>query len=592
MRISTLLLLIDEGKAAPEGTEVTRKDGRVFKKLSGKWVYQPQKSKGGAGGAGAAGGTPAVASSAPKPPKTPKPTKVKAPPPSELEKILKGRQPKNYEERMEIFPVYGAQKTNLEASVSCDVFREIMNSDGIASKADFRAALEKRFPSYGPAEIDYLYNAAGLMELGLNGNTHLTHHKLYNSIMGDIAKRYVPKFAKVVADALDAGKNFKGSHTRVGIEDITAAFGARGLNKSDLSELMMYIVPGDRSQKWRGKFRRIFDENYRLVAIEEMTPAAWKTVKKEFDEKEKAKKVAAAKQAKYEAAWKKHMDTPAFKKRVSKFKADEEKRAKTLKVPTFKHLDEAHLWASSKHPHIEWDFKGAHLDAIQPTLQRFHLLADQWPDIAQKMTYVGTYMSGKPSKSTSQNGPEYWDLPDSIEYAHASMTYIGFNPKYYSDIKKSEESLEEGEKQGWNPKGANTIDYVLTHEFGHSVKFGLERMYSRSVTPHMAYGKKTLISNIIAAFVDHHKASDKLSKYAMKNEEEAWAESFAAIHHSPPEQWTPYTAAHFELLTALGDLMSKFSGSATAPTSPAQMKAAARAVAKIERLTGISLDIS
>jgi hypothetical protein len=114
------------------------------------------------------------------------------------------------------------------------------------------------------------------------------------------------------------------------------------------------------------------------------------------------------------------------------------------------------------------------------------------------------------------------------------MTYIGFNPKYYSDIKKSEESLEEGEKQGWNPKGANTIDYVLTHEFGHSVKFGLERMYSRSVTPHMAYGKKTLISNIIAAFVDHHKASDKLSKYAMKNEEEAWAESFAAIHHSPP----------------------------------------------------------
>lgn len=40
MRLSTLFDLLDEGKAAPEGTEVTRKDGRIFKKLSGKWVYQ------------------------------------------------------------------------------------------------------------------------------------------------------------------------------------------------------------------------------------------------------------------------------------------------------------------------------------------------------------------------------------------------------------------------------------------------------------------------------------------------------------------------------------------------------------------------
>jgi len=40
MRLSTIFDLLDEGKAAPEGTEVTRKDGRIFKKLSGKWVYQ------------------------------------------------------------------------------------------------------------------------------------------------------------------------------------------------------------------------------------------------------------------------------------------------------------------------------------------------------------------------------------------------------------------------------------------------------------------------------------------------------------------------------------------------------------------------
>jgi hypothetical protein len=90
-------------------------------------------------------------------------------------------------------------------------------------------------------------------------------------------------------------------------------------------------------------------------------------------------------------------------------------------------------------------------------------------------------------------------------------------------------------KTGWHSTGGPTKDdqlrHVMLHEFGHVVR----RMY---------FSPMTITPMGSTAYDQVYKASDKLSKYALKNKEEAFAEAFAWLEDPenagkpPPDTYT------------------------------------------------------
>ena len=564
-----MLLSLVEAKAAPEGTEVTRKDGRTYRKTNGKWVYQaqekPPSSSSSAGGEGRASA---------------RPSKSKKAPPSIMVQALKGRQPSEAQ-RLKIFPVSDLQLSDLHCKVSSEIFRKIMNSDGMASKDDFRAAIKKEYPTFDDKQVNYLYYAAPLAEMKVNGDTHLVVLSEKYSAMTRLGQRLAAYLPKVFPEVrMSTGK--------ATLKVLEEEFEKQGVAPQDFQLLLKYMVPSDVVQGWKGPYRQVLDQNNNVVGLEEMTPEKWTAVKEDIKAKAVEAKKAAERQKRYEAAWKKHMATPAFKRRVAKHQAEMADRLKRHQIPAFESVERAQAWAEKEHPHVEWDFSGADMASVHPSLQRYHLLAKEWPSVNLQMRYLGTYEKGAPKNASMRNDPSYWNK--ATEWAHAGWggDYIGLNPRVYNDVPSLQRGLEHSVQTGFSPKGANTIDSIMTHEFGHILKFSLQKHGSGFISPHDSGKKVTDIARIVRAFVKFHKPTEKLSRYSLKNEEEAWAESFTAIYHSPPEDWTPYTAAQFELLTALKEVTHR--GSLNIDPTPAQERAAERAAAKLERLTGISLD--
>lgn len=236
--------------------------------------------------------------------------------------------------------------------------------------------------------------------------------------------------------------------------------------------------------------------------------------------------------------------TQAAKAAAEKAVAQSEKReeAKTSKKPevkkpkeklgAFSSLSTAKEWAQKKYPNTIWDFEGTHIDTINPTLKQFDKLAKDFPKVAERIKYVGTYEGSEFPDNFNiwgfKKNENHW------AHAHHDGTALGINPKWYSDKVKFEESMQKCVFNGWHPEGCNTIESILTHEFGHCV----EAYYRRDNL--MAYSEAVRASGVglyndtVSLFMEYNKAPVVLSQYATTNDSEGWAEGFSAIYHSPP----------------------------------------------------------
>jgi len=213
-------------------------------------------------------------------------------------------------------------------------------------------------------------------------------------------------------------------------------------------------------------------------------------------------------------------------------------------------ITRAEEWARNKYPHIEWDFAGAHIDAINPTLRQFDKLAQQYPEVANRLRYIGAY--GKPGN--------YHKYPFKNAYAHASLDglQIGLNPHWYGNPARFKERLASNVLTGWHPKGADSIESVLTHEFGHQVYNWLLRD-RQAFSIYISADGFGIVSETLHWWTENVKATARLSRYAVAGSKEkkimeSWAEAFLVQYHSKqlPVYRLKYVRLQRELLKLMG----------------------------------------
>lgn len=213
-------------------------------------------------------------------------------------------------------------------------------------------------------------------------------------------------------------------------------------------------------------------------------------------------------------------------------------------MPVFATTAEAEAWASAEWSHITWDFAGMDVSLARDVLVEFQRLAEEWPPVAQRLRYVGTYRTFSKASLVGQ-GNHRW----SRAYAHASRsgTRIGLNPRWWKSRATIQRSMNQGVAAGWHPPGTHNPVSVFTHEFGHQIENWLNTYTGRSFTGIQRGSGFGDVRDTWLAFRAANKATAQLSLYALTNEAEAWAESFAALRYTPRAQWTPHTQ-HLEVL--------------------------------------------
>lgn len=130
----------------------------------------------------------------------------------------------------------------------------------------------------------------------------------------------------------------------------------------------------------------------------------------------------------------------------------------------------------------------------------------------------------------------------------------------FRNPKKFLEELASAASSGWHPKGCDTIESVVTHELGHFLSRWLQDN---------SYGQKSIITQWKDGVLSDHlkslpgrtfdpetrrynnpKAESilALSEYALKNDEERWAEAFASSLHTDPAKQHPLAREVAELI--------------------------------------------
>jgi len=204
------------------------------------------------------------------------------------------------------------------------------------------------------------------------------------------------------------------------------------------------------------------------------------------------------------------------------------KQSPFIDITKAKTLDECRIWAETKYPHIKFEFEGADVDTIRPTLHQFDKLAQEWPDVAARIKYIGT-------KRAFPQG----------EYAHATRdgTAIGLNPLFYGNPEKFLRLLKNDAAAKWHPRGCHTIESVFTHEFGHIVYTRLRMQLDKSILPVVSIDGIGIVGETVSSWLIHwtnnrKRAIKGLSRYAAEKDVEAFAEVFAAHYHQTGKKGT------------------------------------------------------
>lgn len=230
-----------------------------------------------------------------------------------------------------------------------------------------------------------------------------------------------------------------------------------------------------------------------------------------------------------------------------KEKIKPEKATPPASLAACKTLTDMERYCTQKWPSVKWDFKNAHVDTIRPTIEQWAKLSKMHPEIVPQIKYIGTYRG-----IDIRGGDSYQIMPfESNVFAHAAhhrltdACWIGLNSKYYGDPTKFKEALWRAKVSGWNPAGCDSIESIFTHEFGHQyynylLRINPNKAFYKYVGPD-GYGS---FGGTVSLFVEKIKATESLSRYALENIKEAFAEGFAAFHHGTASvQKHPYVVS-------------------------------------------------
>jgi SPP1 gp7 family putative phage head morphogenesis protein len=323
------------------------------------------------------------------------------------------------------------------------------------------------------------------------------------------------------------------------------------------------------------KYVNPFDEINRK--LKKAKKAAKKTVtKKKVIKKTAVKKVAKKKyvnpydelndQLKKERALAKKQTDKITK---PKGKTPAQRRAELDKATSVEDVED---WCFRQFPDTDFDLAGMHVDSARATAKQYHRMAMEYPDIAKDIEYVGSYRTRTPKSLTKLNksaGKGFTPFKFDNEYAHASRYgvpvrdavgghvieggrlvmvekgHIGLNPDWYGNPTAYKASLTSGQipmpKESfipkvqwgstWHPAGCDSIESVMTHEFGHHVLTHYMRATNKAFYDIVQADGFGNIGETVLSWSRMNRATVKLSRYARTNMQEQFAEGFTFIYH-------------------------------------------------------------
>ncbi len=215
------------------------------------------------------------------------------------------------------------------------------------------------------------------------------------------------------------------------------------------------------------------------------------------------------------------------------------------KVGFFRAVRQAERWARENYSHITWDFAGMDIEAVNPTLKQFHHLAQEFPEVAQRLRYIGTY----------GNDASRFSSPYILAHASMDGSFIGLNPLWFGDVRVFKELLAAAVKIGFHPKGCDTIESVITHEFGHLMHGWLQSKYKSAVLPYVGADGTGLVADTVDRWLAKNKPTRRFSEYAKESKDvrENFAEGFASLRHTHARQQHQFVKRLGVMLQELAD---------------------------------------
>jgi len=206
-------------------------------------------------------------------------------------------------------------------------------------------------------------------------------------------------------------------------------------------------------------------------------------------------------------------------------------------------LREAEREAREKYPHIAWDFSGAHIDTIGPTLKQFDRLARDFPYVAARLRYVGTVRGAEVLTK-----PGYQNVPTFVSNTGREIV---LNTRFYGAPTRLAQLLADAKASKWLV-GDGTIGQLLTHEWGHLLDTYLQGS-TGALLAFVADDERGMVRSAIADFKQRYASAPALSRYGETLPREAFAEGLAALYHGSAEvRRKTYTRALRNFLGQIG----------------------------------------
>ena len=254
----------------------------------------------------------------------------------------------------------------------------------------------------------------------------------------------------------------------------------------------------------------------------------------------------------------------------------------------FKTPASAEKWMRQAYPNTTADLTGIAPEYLTRTVKQWHKLAQGFPEVAEQVTYLGTYRKAKKLGVQHPNGRwsrstwgHSWAADDTDRMSRTGGQWldprtpegklrnqIGLSPKWFGDPAAFETSLKRAAANGFHPAGCDTMESVISHEFGHQIEayYHLKSGWlpeGVSVLP--ATGSNDYVGLVRQTFRDwwaSHSATESLSGYAARRPQiEGFAEAYAQRSHAPRATWDIHTKRLDTLLKELHP--SKFRSGST-----------------------------
>lgn len=196
------------------------------------------------------------------------------------------------------------------------------------------------------------------------------------------------------------------------------------------------------------------------------------------------------------------------------------------------------------YPETHFDMAGLDLGVANRIARQFSVLANQFPPVQQALRYVGTNLNIPPELSPFVG--RFKRGTNTV--AHASRPFrgsevvsISLNTAKLAHASAAAEARVQNTSTKWLTPQADPSDYtaVMTHEFGHAVKYWLETRPAmlglKGITGARASGLGFARDTFNMWMRQLGPDIEPVSNYARENEQEAFAEAFAGVFHGTPE---------------------------------------------------------